>query len=228
MKPFMRLAQFLVAAMATAGALTAFAQDVVVIANTSLKADSISRDELRNVFLLRTRTTRDGSWAEPVLEKSGPTHSAFVKQFLNRDSTELHIYYQGLVFMGKASMPKELSADADVVDYVRRTRGAIGYVSSTTHADGVKVLTITEMTGNERRLVRRVKPEYPDTLRHMGIGGNVRLELTIAPQGTVETVAVRGGNPILAEAAVKAVRQWVYEPGARTKMEVNILFDPKQ
>lgn len=72
MKPFMRLAQFLVAAMATAGALTAFAQDVVVIANTSLKADSISRDELRNVFLLRTRTTRDGSWAEPVLEKSGP------------------------------------------------------------------------------------------------------------------------------------------------------------
>ena len=214
--------------MATGGSLAAFAQDVVVIANTTLKTDSISREELRNVFLLRARTTKDGSWVEPVLEKSGPTHAAFVKQFLNRDSTELHIYYQGLVFTGKASMPKELSADAEVVDYVRRTRGAIGYISSTTHADGVKVLTIAGGAESERRLVRRVEPEYPDTLRHMGIGGNVRLELTIAPKGTVETVAVLGGNPILAEAAAKAVRQWVYEPGTRTKTEVNVPFDPKQ
>ena len=228
MKPFMRLARVLVAVMATGGTLAAFAQDVVVIANTSLKADSISREELRNVFLLRTRTTRDGSRAEPVLEKSGATHSAFVKQFLNRDSTELPIYYQGLVFTGKASMPNELSSDAEVVDYVRRTRGAIGYISSAAHADGVKVLTVSETTGNERRLVRRVEPEYPDTLRHMGIGGNVRLELTIAPKGMVETVAVLGGNPILAEAAVQAVKQWVYEPGPQTKIEFNIPFDPKQ
>jgi len=228
MKPSMRLAQVLAAVMVTGGILPAFAQDVVVIANTSLKADSISREELRNVFLLRTRMLKDGSWVEPVLEKNSATDAIFVKRFLDRDNAELHTYYQGLVFTGKASMPKELSSDAEMVDYVRRTRGAIGYISSAAHADGVKVVTVSEMTGNERRLVRRVEPEYPDTLRHMGIGGNVRLELVIAPKGTVETVAVLGGNPILAEAAVKAVRQWVYEPGTRTKTEVNIRFDPKQ
>lgn len=228
MKPFMRLTQVLLAVIVTGGTLAAFAQNVVVIANTSVKADSISREELRSVFLLRTRTLKDGSWVEPVLEKGGPTDSTFVKQFLDRDNAEIHTYYQGLVFTGKASMPKELSSDAEVVDYVRRKRGAIGYISSSTHADGVKVLSVSEMTGNERRLVRRVEPEYPDTLRHMGIGGNVRLELTIAAKGAVETVAVLGGNPILAEAAVKAVRQWVYEPGPQTRMEVNIPFDPKQ
>ena len=62
----------------------------------------------------------------------------------------------------------------------------------------------------------------------MGIGGSVRLELTIAPKGMVETVEVVGGNPILAEAAAEAVKQWVYEPGARTKTQVTIPFDPKQ
>ena len=227
MKPYMRFAQVLLAVIVTGGTLGAFAQNVVVIANTSVKADSISREELRSVFLLRTRTLKDGSWVEPVLEKGGPTDSTFVKQFLDRDNAEIHTYYQGLVFTGKASMPKELSSDAEVVDYVRRKRGAIGYISSATHADGVKVLSVSEMTGNERRLVRRVEPEYPDTLRHMGIGGNVRLELTIAAKGAVETVAILGGNPILADAAVKAVRQWIYEPGTRSKTEVNIPFDPK-
>ena len=56
MKPLMRLAHVLLAAITMGGTVAAFAQHVVVIANTSLKADSISREELRNVFLLRTRT----------------------------------------------------------------------------------------------------------------------------------------------------------------------------
>lgn len=46
----------------------------------------------------------------------------------------------------------------------------------------------------------------------MHIGGIVRLQITISPQGSVETVSL-GGNPILSEAAEKAARRRVYAAG---------------
>jgi hypothetical protein len=39
-------------------------------------------------------------------------------------------------------MPKTLSSDADVVEYVARTRGAIGYITHSSPHSGVKTLTV--------------------------------------------------------------------------------------
>jgi len=208
------------------GALNVIAGDVKIIGNVSVKADSISTGELKSVFLLQRRTLKDGSAVVPVLEKSGATHEAFLRQYLDRGSEEIHTYYQGLVFTGKGLMPKELNSDTEVVAYVARTRGAIGYVSGGASTEGVKVLVITEGRSTERTLLTRVEPEYPETLQRLQIGGVVRLSVTISPRGMVENVAVLGGNPILAEAATKAVKQWVYTPGpSQTTIEVTVPFD---
>jgi len=207
-------------------ALGAIASDVKIIGNASLKTDSISTGELKSVFLLQRRTLKDGSPVVPVLARSGAAHEAFLRQYLERGSEEIRTYYQGLVFTGKGSMPKELNSDVEVVAYVARTRGAIGYVSSAASTEGVKVLLVFDGRSAERTLVTRVEPEYPETLQRLQIGGIVRLSVTISPKGTVENVALLGGNPILAEAATKAVKQWVYTPGpSRTTLEVSIPFE---
>ena len=208
-------------------ALHVLAGDIKVIANSSVKANSVSTNELRGVFLLQRKSLDDGSPVEPVLQKSGATHDAFFKQYLNRDSEEIRIYYQGLVFTGKGSMPKKLNSDAEMVAYVAQTRGAIGYVSASAHTDGVNILVVVSEERKQRTLLTRVEPEYPETLQKLKIGGTVRLELTISPKGTVDGVAVLGGNPILGEAATKAVRQWVYSPWpTQTKILVTIPFEP--
>jgi TonB family protein len=79
----------------------------------------------------------------------------------------------------------------------------------------------------ERKIVHRVEPEYPADLRRIGIGGYVRVDATISPSGTVEAATVAGGNPILADAAVKALKKWKYEPmSSRTKTKVIFHFSP--
>ena len=206
--------------------MPAMAGGMKVIANASVKENSITVEELRGIYLLQRGTLKSGSRVVPVLQKGGATHDGFVREYLGRDAEEIRIYYQGLVFTGKGSIPKELHSDAEVVAYVSGRSGAIGYVSSETDTQRVKVLMVLGpgQTG-ERTLRTRVEPEYPETLKKMGIGGNVRLQLTISPKGSVETVLVLGGNPILAEAAVKAAKQWVYSPAAsETTTEVTIPF----
>ncbi|MBN8731173.1 MAG: hypothetical protein J0L64_11565 [Acidobacteria bacterium] len=130
----------LVSASWLAGALPA--AEVKVIANNSVGATAVSREELKGVFLETKNSLSDGSAVEPVLLKSGATHEAFLKEYVGRMDAALQNYYRSLVFTGKGSMPKALAGDAEMVAYVAKTKGAIGYVSAGTAAPGVKTLEV--------------------------------------------------------------------------------------
>jgi hypothetical protein len=129
----------LVAVWMVGGALAA---DVKVIANSSVGASSVSADELKAVFLATKTSLSDGSHVEPVLEKGGAVHEAFVKEYLGKTDAALQTYYRSLVFTGKASMPKTVGTDAEVVAYVLKTKGAVGYVSTGASTSGVKTLEV--------------------------------------------------------------------------------------
>jgi TonB family protein len=205
----------------------AFAGGTKVIANISTKADAISTSEIKSVFMEQRNTLSDGSHVVPVLQKSGTVHEDFLREFLDQNGESLRNYYQSLAFTGTGSIPKTLDSDADVLAYVVRTRGALGYVNSETNTQGVKTLTILKATGADPALQVRVGPEYPATLRVRSIGGIVRLQLTISPEGTVEGVSLLGGNPIVAQSATDAVRKWRYSAArSPSKMEVTIPFNP--
>jgi ABC-type phosphate transport system substrate-binding protein len=128
--------------LAACAAVTAFAADVKVIANPSVGASSVSADEIKGVFLATKTSLSDGSHVEPVLEKDGAAHEAFLKEYIGKTDMALETYYRSLVFTGKASMPKTLAADAEVVAYVAKTKGAIGYVSAGAATAGVKTLEV--------------------------------------------------------------------------------------
>ena len=133
---------FLIAAIVGMCAASLSAADIKVIANSSVGASSVSADELKGVFLATKTSLSDGSHVEPVLEKGGPVHEAFVKEYLGKTDAALQTYYRSLVFTGKASMPKTLAADAEVVAYVAKTKGAIGYVGADAGTAGVKTLEV--------------------------------------------------------------------------------------
>jgi len=196
---------------------------IKVIANPSVRGDKVSLRELKSVYLGKISSLSDGTHIEPVLAKLGLAHEDFLRQCLDQSNDQLQLYYRSLVFSGKGSMPKEVNSDAEMVAYVARTKNAIGYVSVDANTDGVKTMYVESSI--ERKLITRVEPQYPEILREKQIGGVVRLEVTIAANGTVQSIAVLGGNPILAEAAETAVRQWVYAPGRSQTLEVSIPFD---
>jgi ABC-type phosphate transport system substrate-binding protein len=131
-----------VALLGLAAGAAAYAGDVKVVANPDLKASEISSEELKGVFLVTKTSLSDGSHVEPVLEKGGAAHEGFLKEYLGKSDSVLQTYSRSLVFTGKASMPKTVAGDADVVAYVAKTKGAIGYVSASAATEGVKVLEV--------------------------------------------------------------------------------------
>jgi TonB family protein len=79
----------------------------------------------------------------------------------------------------------------------------------------------------DRKLIARVEPDYPPVLRMRQIGGTVKLQITITPNGNVDSPKVLGGNPVLAESAVAAVKKWKYAAGeAATTATISLEFNP--
>jgi protein TonB len=79
---------------------------------------------------------------------------------------------------------------------------------------GAPVEPVVRAAGDVKppRLVKRVEPDYPALAREARIEGIVILEATTDVYGRVVNVRVLRPVPWLDEAAVSAVRQWVYEP----------------
>ncbi len=79
-----------------------------------------------------------------------------------------------------------------------------------------------------RKVLVKTEPVYPALGRSMHIQGVVKVEAVIAPNGSVKSVQVKGGHPILVQAAVTAVGHWKFEPAAHeTKELIEIKFVPE-
>ncbi len=86
---------------------------------------------------------------------------------------------------------------------------------------GLSILTLTA-AGEDRRKVKGVKvePRYPEVAKRFRLSGTVKIEVTITPAGTVKSTKVIGGHPVLAEAALDAVKRWKYEAANEETVQV--------
>jgi TonB family protein len=81
-------------------------------------------------------------------------------------------------------------------------------------------------SATSRRLVERSAPVTPELARRMRIAGVVKIEAVVSPDGSVKSVEVKGGHPVLAQAAVNAVLKWRWEPAPHeSRQMVEVKFE---
>ena len=121
------------------------AQDIVVIANKSVKSADVSASDLKDVYSGDKSSLKDGSHVTPVTLKGGSTHEAFLKKFVGKNDPAFRAAWRSLVFTGQGSMPRSFDTEVDMLEFVAATPGAIGYVSAGAAAankEGVKTLPV--------------------------------------------------------------------------------------
>ena len=80
-----------------------------------------------------------------------------------------------------------------------------------------------------RRVKTRVQPVYPELARRMNLTGTVKVQVVVAPNGTVKDAKIVGGHPVLANAAMDAVKKWRFEPATmESSGTVDFKFEPHQ
>jgi protein TonB len=61
-------------------------------------------------------------------------------------------------------------------------------------------------------LIRKIQPAYPPLARQARIQGSVLLQAEISKDGSIQNLRLISGHPMLAPAAIEAVKQWKYKP----------------
>jgi len=71
-----------------------------------------------------------------------------------------------------------------------------------------------------RKVLIKTAAVYPTLARSMNIHGVVKLEALVEPNGTVKSIDVKGGHPLLTQSAVTAVGHWKFEAAPKESREV--------
>jgi TonB family protein len=82
-------------------------------------------------------------------------------------------------------------------------------------------------SASKRKITMRTAAEYPPLARSLGLEGVVKVDALVNADGTVKSVDVKGGHPVLVQAAVNTVRRWKWETAAHETHElVEVKFSP--
>ena len=79
-----------------------------------------------------------------------------------------------------------------------------------------------------RKVKSRVAAEYPQLAKKLSIGGTVKVQVVVSPDGRVKSTKLVGGHPLLVQSAMDAVRKWKFEPGSsEISGVVEVKFQPQ-
>jgi TonB family protein len=74
-----------------------------------------------------------------------------------------------------------------------------------------------------RRVISRAIPAVPPLAKKLHLTGRVKLEVIVAPNGSVTSARPVGGSPVFEQSAVAAVRKWKFERSAKETKGVVVI-----
>ena len=133
-------------AQAPAPAAPAATQGFVVIVNSANPVQALTRDQLSKLFLKKTARWQTGREVLPV-DLAGRTEARMAfSEFVHRKSVlSINSYWQQQIYSGRDVPPPAMRSERDVVEFVRNSPDAVGYVSSRAELGrSIKVLTVQD------------------------------------------------------------------------------------
>jgi len=133
-------------AVAVPTALASSESSYRVIVHRSNPAEQLAAQDVARLFLKTMRRWDSGTPAQPVDQTlTSPVRQQFTRDVLGQTPGQLQEYWLRQTFSGREVPPPVRPSDTAVVDFVRGTEGAIGYVSADTALPtGVKIVTVVK------------------------------------------------------------------------------------
>ena len=114
-----------------------------VVVNPANPTASVERRFLVDAFLKKTTRWPHDEQIRPCdLDPESATRRRFSDDVLKRSVAAVKSYWQQMVFSGQNVPPPEFDSDEQVIQFVLRNPGAVGYVSASANIEGAKVLSL--------------------------------------------------------------------------------------
>lgn len=116
-----------------------------VVVNAGLGVAELSKDDLEGMFEGKKANWPSGAKVVLVIQPDAAAHESFLKAYVGKSPAQFATAWKKIVFTGKAAAPVNAKSDAEVVEAVAKSAGAVGYISDPAAAAGkagVAVVTV--------------------------------------------------------------------------------------
>lgn len=140
------LSVFFVSAMFVLQPAVAENTSLVVIVNSHNEIDSISADQVSDIFLGKSQRLPNGTKVIPLdQEGDGAARLEFYDKVVQKPVSQLNSYWSRLIFTGRGQPPFAVNGDTEVLEFISSNPNMIGYVElssidSTRNTNNIKVL----------------------------------------------------------------------------------------
>jgi len=141
-KPFMLILIAIVSALSFIPEAGAGDQEILIIVNKETSIKTLGLNTLMDIYTNNKTKWDNGEKIYVSMLKKGPIHETFSNQMIGMEPKKLIGIWKKVIFTGLGTPPKVLTTEAEMIQYVASTKGAIGYISTSTPAESVKVFTL--------------------------------------------------------------------------------------
>lgn len=115
--------------------------EVVVIVNIDNDVEVLSANDIKRIYMGKTRYFPNGDKAAPIdLKSSDDTFKTFYKKVTGKSVAAINKYRARRNFAGKGSAPRSVESSGEVIAQVKNNRSMIGYLDRIDVTDDVKVV----------------------------------------------------------------------------------------
>jgi ABC-type phosphate transport system substrate-binding protein len=115
---------------------------VVLIANNSVTADSISAAALKDIYIGRTMYWQDGQSVIITVLAGDAAADKALNEVSGMDASQFKTFWQRMVFSGRGHQPNKADDVAALVSLVSQTKGAVALVPADAVLKGVKQIEV--------------------------------------------------------------------------------------
>jgi ABC-type phosphate transport system substrate-binding protein len=115
--------------------------DVVAVVSAKSAVQTLTSDQLADIFLGRVSRFPNGLLAVPIdLRDGSPERDRFYAKITGKTPAQVKAYWSKIIFTGRGQPPKAVASDLDVKKFVAANVGAIGYIDAALLDDSVRAL----------------------------------------------------------------------------------------
>ena len=121
-------------------------QKMLIIVNEGVATESLTKEQVEDIYLGSIKKWEGGSFIYLTIGKEDEYNHEFLETYVHLSPQRFTSHWKRLVFTGQGLEPRKLKNAKDIVAFVKKRKGAIGFIPPNQPHEGVKVIQIVRDT----------------------------------------------------------------------------------
>ena len=120
----------------------ALSKEIVIIANNGVPELTLEKTVIKDIFTGRKTRWSDDSRIRIIENRQDEVNELFLREYVGKTVLQFRLYWRNQLFKGMGNIPLHADTNSSLIDMVKKTEGAVGYIDKDAATPDVKIIQV--------------------------------------------------------------------------------------